>query len=123
MFTLNNILKINAICSGVTGLTLATFSQFYLKLFEVQSQVPFISTGLFLITFSIFVMYNAIKKPIDLRQIILIIWLDRLWVVASFGVVAVYYSTISSIGLILIFGVAVWVGLMAYLQNSKLIKI
>ncbi len=123
MFTLSNILKINAISSGVTGLLLVEFSKFSATLFGIDTQVPFILVGLFLIVFSIFVMYNAFQKPFRPKQIVSIIWLDRLWVIASLLVAVLCYSSISTIGIVLILAVAAWVGLMAYLQNAKLIRV
>jgi hypothetical protein len=123
MLTLSNILKINAISSGATGLLLVVFSKFSAGLFGIGTQAPFILVGLFLIGFSIFVMYNAFQKPFKPRQIVSIIWLDRLWVLVSLLVIAIYNTSISTIGLLLILAVAVWVGLMAYLQNAKLIRV
>lgn len=123
MLTLSNILKINAISSGATGLLLVIFSKFSANLFAVKTQLPFIITGLFLIVFSLFVAYQAYQKPLNVKEIVSIIWMDRLWVITSLVTTPVLYGSISITGTIIIVVIAAWVGLMAYLQNAKLIRV
>lgn len=123
MLTLSNILKINALSSGSTGLLLVIFSKFSANLFAVSLEIPFISTGIFLIVFSVFVAYQAYQTPLNAKDIVFIIWIDRLWVIASLVVVVLVYGSISTVGVIIIIAIAAWVGLMAYLQKSKLIRV
>jgi hypothetical protein len=123
MFSLSNILKINAISSGLTGLQLVIFSNFAAGLFAVDTQVPFRITGIFLIVFALFVIHQAYQKPIRPKQVVHIIWIDRLWVLANVLSVPLLYNTISVTGLVLIVAIAAWVALMAYAQNYKLIRL
>jgi type II secretory pathway component PulF len=120
MLSLPNILKLNAISSGATGLLLVLFSGFFASLFGVDQVSSFIGVGIFLILFAGFVGWAAIQKPINKGQITFIIWLDRLWVVGSFIAIALLASHISLTGTILITGVAIWVATMAVLQSKGL---
>ncbi|KAB7530361.1 hypothetical protein F8C76_02300 [Flagellimonas olearia] len=122
MLTLTNILKINAISSGTTGLVLVIFSKFSANLFATTTQLPFIITGLFLLIFSMFVVYQAYQNPLNVKKIVSIIWMDRLWVLTSVVAVPILYNSISSTGVVIIMAIAVWVGLMAYIQNARLIR-
>ncbi|WP_057938081.1 hypothetical protein [Algoriphagus resistens] len=123
MLTLSNILKINALSSGATGLLLVIFSKFSANLFAVTLEIPFISTGFFLLVFSVFVAYQAYQTPLNVKDIVPIIWIDRLWVIGSLVLVVFLYDSISTLGVVIILAIAGWVGLMAYLQNSKLIRV
>jgi len=123
MFTLSNILKVNAISSGATGLLLTFFSAFFARLFGVNTTIPFVFIGLFLVVFSLFVLFQAYQRPLKPKQIVWVIWMDRAWVVASIVTVPMVYNSISFIGASIILAIAAWVGLMAYMQNAKLIRV
>lgn len=120
MLTLKNVLTINALSSGVTGLLLIVLSSSFAQWFEVQSTSIFTGTGVFLVTFAVFVYAVGHRKPIDSRLVKLIIGLDITWVVASLLVMVVDYSFISGLGLFLIAAVAFWVAVMVYLQTTGL---
>lgn len=121
MLTLSQILKINALSSGFTGLGLVLFAETAGNIFEVQPVAPFIGVGIFLILFAAFVYYNAIQKPMRISHVKLIIMLDSLWVVCSIISVFLLYHVVSFYGIALIIGVALWVAVMAVLQNKGLI--
>lgn len=119
--TLKKVLLVNGISSGATGMLLALFPKFFSKIFELGITTPFIGTGIFLILFSVFVLVSAFGKPISLNGVKTIIIMDASWVIASLVCIGIFYNSISNWGSFIIFGVALWVGLMAYLQQ-KFIK-
>ncbi len=116
MVTLRNVLKVNSISSGATGICLVTFSEFFASLFEVSQRVPFVTVGLFLILFAGFVMLVALQKSIRPRRVKKIIAIDAGWVMGSVVAVLWLNGTISIVGMMIILLVAVWVGVMAILQ-------
>lgn len=109
---------INGISSGITGLLLLLAPRMIATLFSVPSQIPFIGVGAFLVIFSLAVVGTAMRKPISQPAVSFISLLDLLWVGSSVLVIIAFSSTLSTIGTIIILGVAVWVGLMAYLQKK-----
>lgn len=118
--TLKNVLLINAISSGATGILLTAMSTFFADLFAVGSSIPFMEVGVFLILFSAFVFISAFSGQRRKSRAKIITVLDVTWVIASAVAVVILFSSISTIGSFLIIAVAAWVGLMAYLQNKKL---
>jgi hypothetical protein len=116
MLTLRNVLLINAVSSGATGLLLVLFSDFFAALFGVESVSPFLETGTFLLAFAGFVFYEGRRSAILVSRIRLVIALDTLWVVASILLLAVQPVTISLMGNAFIAAVALWVAAMAVLQ-------
>jgi len=70
--------------------------------------------------FSVFVLATAMKKIISKSWTKFIITLDVIWVIVSVIAVISLFYTISMIGSVMILAVAVWVGMMAYLQNRNL---
>lgn len=122
MKTLKTVLQVNAISSGVTGIGLVIFSKTIASLFEVAQNVPFIAVGVFLVLFSAYVLSVGLSKQIDSVKVKTIIVADVAWVIASIIATVVLFNTISIIGIVAIEAVAVWVAMMAYLQNSGLKK-
>lgn len=120
MITLRNVLKINAVSSGATGLLLLAFSGYFMSLFAAGSASPFIVAGVFLLLFSIFVMLVALQKELKASLVKSIIWMDILWVIGSLLLVLTIGGSISVVGNILIAGVALWVLAMAVLQQKGL---
>lgn len=120
MITLKNVLVVNALSSGVTGLLLVVMPQTVAGIFEVPQKEPFLATGIFLVLFALLVFYASSKKEVDRALVKFIIYLDMLWVVASLAIVVPQLFNLSLWGYLLITGVAVWVGLMAYLQHTGL---
>jgi multisubunit Na+/H+ antiporter MnhF subunit len=116
--TLRNVLLINAISSGITGILLAAMPAFFANLFNVIDSTPFAEIGVFLILFSSFVLWTAFKNPIRQSWTKFIIGMDITWVVASIVTVFILFTSISIIGIVIILAVAGWVGTMAYLQGK-----
>lgn len=119
---LKNVLLINAISSGLTGLLIVLNSKVVAGIFKVNNTAPIIGTGVFLVVFSLFVLLTAFKHLQDKSWTKFIIGIDVTWVAVSIVVTALLFSTISMIGSIIILAVAAWVGLMAYLQMKTLNK-
>lgn len=122
MKTLKNILLINALSSGVTGIGLAVVPNIFAELFDATVAAPFVGTGLFLIAFAALVFSESRKKEVNANRIRLIILLDALWVIASLSIIVSSAFAISSLGYFMIGAVALWVALMAYLQFTGLKK-
>ena len=116
MTTLRNVLMINAISSGATGLILIVLPGFVAGLFETSSTRPFVGVGIFLVAFAILVFRASLQNPLRLPLVWLIIGLDSLWVIASLTVISFQLFEISTLGYVFIAAVAGWVALMAYLQ-------
>ncbi len=114
---------INAISSGATGLALVLIPNVFLTLFEVADAWPFVATGIFLVAFALMVFIEARKTIVNPSWVRIIIILDAMWVVASIAVITLQSWRISSLGYALIGAVALWVGLMAYLQYMALKKL
>lgn len=120
---LKNVLLTNAVSSGITGIILTYMPGFFANLFKVDTTLPFVEVGIFLIVFSLFVLFTAFKNPIRKSFIKLIIGLDIMWVIVSIIAVVLLFSSISLVGSVLIIAIAGWVGLMAYFQNKTLNRI
>ncbi len=123
MLTLRNVLLINAVSSGATGLLLVLFSDFFAGLFGIESVSPFLETGIFLLAFAGFVFYEGRRSSINISRIRLIIALDTIWVVASVALLGLQPVAITVIGNLLIAAVALWVAGMAILQFRGLKQI
>lgn len=122
MITLKNVLAVNAISSGATGLLLTLMPGTIAAIFEVPQNWPFLATGLFLVFFSMLAGYTAAKKEPDRILVNIIIMLDWLWVMASVIILLQKQLYISQWGYLLTGGVAAWVALMAFLQYAGLRK-
>lgn len=120
MKTLKNVMLINAISSGATGLGLAAFPKIVAGVFETTATMPFIEVGIFLIAFAALVFSVGRANPVNARAVRLVIVLDTLWVVVSAAIVLFQLLPVSGIGYVLIGAVAVWVAAMAYLQAGGL---
>lgn len=123
MLTLRNVLLINAVSSGATGLLLVLFSDFFAGLFGVESASPFLETGIFLLAFAGFVFYEGRRSNVNTGRVRLIIALDTLWVVASVLLLVLQPVAITWIGNVFIAAVALWVAAMAGLQFRGLKQI
>lgn len=118
--TLKNVLLVNAISSGITGILLSSMPAVFAGLFGVDTTAAFTEVGIFLVLFSLYVIIAAFKNPIRKDWTRFIIAMDVIWVVASLIAVLFLFSSISFMGTFLILVVAAWVGLMAYLQRKQL---
>ncbi|MEO6285237.1 MAG: hypothetical protein ABIN80_10885 [Dyadobacter sp.] len=120
MTTLKNVLIINALSSGATGLILATFPSYIAGLFGAAQTMPFVAVGVFLLIFAAIVFTQGRKNPLSTGWIKLIIVLDILWVVESLMIIATEMFGLTPLGYCLIGAVALWVALMAFLQLKGL---
>src|SRR6478735_113388 len=100
MMSLKNILLLNGVSSGATGVLLIAFARFFANLFLITSTMAFTGVGIFLIMFASFVIWVALGD-INRRTVQLIITLDTIWVGLSFIVAIVFYDEISLVGSIL----------------------
>ena len=116
MKTLKNVLLINALSSGATGILMLVFANPIAELFQVQSTMPFIEVGIFLIAFAILVFTESRKQTHNTKTVKFIIALDILWVFVSLLIVVLQLFNLSTLGYTIIGAVAVWVAAMAYLQ-------
>ena len=123
MIPLKSTLIINAASSGATGLGLIAFSELVARLFEVDSTLPFLFTGLFLVVFAVFVFVEGRQRIPRPGWVLIITTLDVLWVLASMALVLSGKFKISSVGEIAIVVVAVWVSAMALLQSRGIKKL
>ena len=115
MITLKNVLLINGISSGVTGLGLIVFASAVASVTGVNDPVIWYAVGIFLALFGIFVFTQAKAQPLSQSRIRLITVLDVSWVIGSLIVVTSPIE-LTIIGRIAIIAVALWVALMALLQ-------
>lgn len=118
MKTLKNVLFINALSSGATGVGLIVFASWIAELFGVNTPAPVMGVGFFLVGFAILVFKESRRSILHIKMIRLIILLDSAWVVTSLIVIVLQLFDLSSVGYFAIGAVAVWVGAMAYLQSS-----
>ncbi len=123
MTTLKNVLLINALSSGATGIGLIAFAPFLAGIFGTSHVQAVWGTGIFLVEFAILVYYFGRRQQINLTGVKFIITLDTLWVAASLVVVLFQLFDLSFTGYFLISAVALWVAAMAYLQSEGLKKI
>jgi hypothetical protein len=116
MKSLKNVLLINAVSSGATGVGLIVFARTVADLFGTSQSQAFTGVGIFLVVFAAGVLYEGIQKSPRPLQVYTIITLDVLWVIGSFAIVLPQLFNLSVIGYIAITAVALWVAAMAYLQ-------
>jgi len=120
MLTLSNILKLNAISSGATGLLLVLLPNAIASIMGVNTTIPLIAVGVFLIAFAIFVFEVGLGKPVNRKAVKVVIALDTTWVIVSAVAMVFLLPLLTWIGNALIIGVAVWVAGMVYLQSKGL---
>jgi hypothetical protein len=116
MKTLKNVLLVNALTSGATGLGLITFAAPIAILFGVSVPMPVMEVGIFLVVFAIFVFKEGRRTICNLRMVKLIIALDIAWVFVSTLIVLLQLFNLTPLAYFAISGVALWVAGMAYLQ-------
>jgi hypothetical protein len=120
MINLKNVLTINAVSSGITGLALIAFHDTVASLMHTDSSLPIVGVGVFLFIFALGVFSESRKELHYLNGTRIIIALDILWVIVSLSLVAFELFQLSTIGYIVIAAVAMWVALMAMLQIKGL---
>lgn len=122
MLDLKNVLIINALSSGLTGIGLIALNKPVASFMGTHNSDAIIGVGIFLFLFALLVLRESRRALCQPKNVRIIIVLDVIWVVASFAVVLLQLFALSTIGYLLIAGVAVWVVLMAFLQRSGLKK-
>jgi len=120
MNALKNVMLINALSSGATGLLLLFFPGYTAELFGASSQMPFVAVGAFLLLFALLVFMQSRRKPLRKGWVKFIIALDIIWVVESLIILFPKMFDLSFLGYALIGAVALWVALMAVLQARGL---
>jgi hypothetical protein len=120
MKKLKNVLLVNSLSSGATGLLLVAAPAPVSRIFGVTELWPFVATGVFLLMFALLVYLAYLSKRISKSLVKSIIYLDEVWVVASLVLVFATLPQLTVIGHALILAVAAWVALMAYLQYKGL---
>ncbi|ASZ14668.1 hypothetical protein KTO58_00445 [Chitinophaga pendula] len=120
MITLKNIMMINAISSGITGIALVVAARPVATLFGLTNTVPFTEVGIFLALFAAFVGFTALNTASHIRAVRTIITLDTLWVIMSAIALVFLKDIISPLGSVAITLVAIWVAAMAVLQKKSL---
>ena len=116
MKTLKNVLLVNALSSGATGLGLIAFASPIAILFGISEPTPVMEVGIFLVAFAILV-FRAFRRTIhNLKMIKLIIALDISWVFVSLLIVTLQLFNLTPLGYFAIGAVGLWVAGMAYLQ-------
>lgn len=120
MKNLKNVLLIDSLSSGATGLLLIVIPGKVADLFSSTSKVPFIGVGLFLLLFASVIFFESRKESINRSSVSVFAWLNTLWVGASFFVVLFRAFDLSILGYFLVGTVALWVALMALLQYMAL---
>jgi len=123
MKSLKNTMFVNGITSGLTGIALILFSQFFSNLFQVTTAYPFVATGVFLALFAGLVIWIAGFGLDQKRKIELVVALDSIWSIVSILFVIFFNHEVSMVGNVLIVSVALWVAAMAFLQNRGLKQI
>jgi hypothetical protein len=123
MKTLKNVLLINALSSGATGLALVLMPGIFAEVFNTSVREPFVGTGLSLIAFAVIVFLESRRDATSITWVRLIIMLDILWVLTSTMIICFQAFEISALGYFMIAAVALWVGLMAALQYAGLKKV
>jgi hypothetical protein len=123
MKTLRNVLLINAVSSGATGLGLAVMPDLFAELFHTSIRSPFVGTGLFLVAYAALVFLESRRKELSPAWIRFIILMDGLWVMCSLFIIVTKIFEISFLGYATIGAVALWVALMGYLQYAGLKRV
>lgn len=122
MKTLKNVLLINTLSSGATGLGLAAMPGRFAEWFGTTLRTPFVGIGIFLVVFAVMVFMEARRNGTRPGWVRFIILMDGLWVACSALVIVAGIFPISVFGNAMIAVVALWVALMGYLQHAGLKK-
>ena len=120
MLQLKNVLRINGISSGATGLGLIVFASAMADIFGLRNSIAITEVGIFLLLFALFVLWEAQRAIPNTKAVKIIIMLDVLWVIASALIVSLQLFELTALGYLAIAAVALWVAGMAYLQRVGL---
>lgn len=120
MKTLKNVLLLNAVSSGATGMLMIVAASLIAQWFGITTTTPIWGVGLFLVGFAAFVGFESRQNSLNASRIRTIIFLDVAWVLVSLLIILFQLFDLSMLGYLLIGAVALWVAAMAYLQNRGL---
>jgi len=123
MKNLKNVLLVNAISSGFTGLLLTIDAAFFANLFGTPVHAPFVGVGIFLVAFAVGVFAVSRRRDHWRNEVPFVVAADMLWVIVSVVILFLQPFSITWIGYSFIAAVAAWVALMAYLQFTSLRQI
>lgn len=116
MISLKNVLLINAVSSGATGIGLVVLAETVAGLFGTTAVGAVMGVGIFLVVFAAGVLNEALQRTTRITHVYIIIALDILWVIGSIAIVLPQLFNLSAVGYSAITAVALWVAAMAYLQ-------
>ena len=120
MLSMSNILRLNAISSGLTGLLLLLLTGMIAPLMGVTNKIALSAVGGFLVLFAVFVFEVSLGKPINRKAVNIVIALDTAWIIVSAIAMIFLLPLLTFIGNAMVIGVAAWVGVMVYLQKRAL---
>lgn len=120
MLSMSNILRLNAISSGLTGLLLLLLTGMIASLMGVTNKIALSAVGGFLVLFAVFVFEVSLGKPINRKAVNIVIALDTAWIIVSAIAMIFLLPLLTFIGNAMVIGVAAWVGVMVYLQKRAL---
>lgn len=120
MKTLKNVLFIDALSSGATGLILAIFPSYAAGIFGTSQGMPFAIIGILLTLFSALVLIQSRKNVMHKNMVKFIIAANALWVIESVAIIISQMFGFTAIGYFIIGAVAAWVAMMAILQTKGL---
>lgn len=112
-------LLVNSCFSFFCGILMLLLPEQFNSFFESSSPLIFTIIGINLMSFSVFVLFVALSKPIRLFLIQLIIILDVLWVIASLLLLLFTIGNLSTNGYIMIGLIAVFIGFLAFKQYQN----
>lgn len=116
------VLKVNAIFSAISGLTLMFLNQWLANLMNISNSSILLVIGIGLVLFGGSVYWSAVQENISIKKIKLIIIQDWMWVVGSAVIILSQGLGINRIGFIIIGIVALIVADFAILQQKYLPK-
>lgn len=123
MIALKNVLRINALSSGATGIGAILFASPVTDLFGLNNSTAILAVGIFLLAFALLVFRESQRSIQNWKAVRTIIALDITWVVLSAAIVLLQLFNLSLWGYLSIAAVALWVAGMAYLQHAGLKRI
>ncbi|WP_144122435.1 hypothetical protein [Catellatospora sichuanensis] len=112
---LRHALRIDAIASGATGISLVAAGRLHADLFGLPVALT-LPIGLFLLAFAAFVGFTGTRREVDLRAAKAIILINVGWVLLSAAVVATGLVPLNALGTGYVIAQAVAVGILAELQ-------
>ena len=114
------VLKANALFSTLSGIALIGFNQQLANIMHLNNGKVLLFIGIGLLLFAGSVFWHASRPEPSPQQVRLIIWQDWGWVLASLLIIITGAFGISTMGYVIIGGVALIVADFAILQRKYL---